>query len=166
MRIRAGRWSPFWRETRAEEVEERSEEDAELREIFVRTGLRAAAAFVLLFGIVFFAFWWSGKAVAFGAARATDRAVPTWRVLGTVRNAITHEPVPWAVVEDDAGGRPPFYRTEASYSGVYELLTLAEPHRIRVSAPGYRSAIAGIGRTWFLWLPKGEEKRDIELQPE
>jgi hypothetical protein len=164
MRIPAGKWSRLWRQTRADE--ERSEEDAELREIFVRTGLRAAASFALFFAAVCFAFWWSGRAVAFGAARAADRAAPTWRVRGTVRNAITQEPIPWAAVEDDAAGRPPLYHTEASYLGAYELVTLAEPHQIRASAPGYRSALVGVGRAWFLWLPGGEERREIELQPE
>jgi len=142
--------------------EEPSKEDAELRELFVRSGLRVAAAFALLFGMVFVAFWWSGKALNFGAARTADRAVPTWLVRGTVRNAITREPVPWAEVEDDPDGRPPLYRTDASHSGVFELLTLAEPHRIRASAPGYRQAIVGVGRAWFLWLPRGEEMRNIE----
>jgi len=153
----------LWRRLRPDEV---SEEDAELREIFVRSGLRVAAGFGLLFGMVFFAFWWSGAAVRFGAARAADRVVPTWRVLGTVRNAVTHDPIPWAGVEDDPAGKAPFYHTDASYSGVYELLTLAEPHRIRVTAPGYKGVIIDIGRAWFLWMPQGEEKRDIELQPE
>jgi hypothetical protein len=157
-------WSRFWPERK--EFDERSEEETELREIFVRTALRSAAAFAVLFGVVFFTFWWSGRAVEFGAARATDRATPTWKVMGTVRNAITHDPVPWATVEDDAEGRPPFYHAEASYLGVYQLLTLAEPHRIRVSSPGYRSVVTSVGRAWFLWLPRGEEKRDFELQPD
>jgi hypothetical protein len=140
--------------------------DPELRDILVRHGIRVAAAFALLFGFVFAAFWWSGAAVRFGADRAADRAVPTWLVTGTVRSAATREPIPWAVVEDDPVGKPPSYHTDANYSGAYELLTLAEPHRIRASAPGFRSATVSIGRQWFLWLPKGNEKRDIQLQPE
>ena len=164
MRIRAGRSSQLW--LGPKEADDRSEEDAELREIFVRTGLRAAAVFAVLFGAVFFAFWWSGRAVAFGAARAADRAAPAWRIVGTVRNAMTKEPIPWAAVEDDGNGRPPLYRSETNHLGVFELITLAEPHQIRVSSPGYRNATLRIGRAWFLWLPRGEEKRDIELQPE
>ena len=46
-----------------------------MRELFARTALRLTAAFALLFGGVFFAFWWSGSAIRFGAARAADRAV-------------------------------------------------------------------------------------------
>ena len=81
----------FWRRFKPDEL---SEEDAELREIFVRSGFRVAAAFAILFGMVFFALWWSGSAVRFGAARAADQVVPTWRVSGTVRSATTHEPIP------------------------------------------------------------------------
>jgi hypothetical protein len=153
----------FWRRLTRDEV---SEEDAELREVLIRYGLRVAAAFVVLFGLVFFTFWWSGAAVRFGAARAANRVVPTWKIVGTVKSAVTHNPIPWAVVADDFVGKPPFYQTDASYSGEFELLTLAEPHRIRISAPGYRTAMVGVGRTWFLWLPKGEERRNIELFPE
>ena len=34
------------------------------------------------------------------------------------------------VVEDDPAGRPPFFRADADYSGAFELVTFAEPHRI------------------------------------
>ena len=141
-------------------------DDPELREIFARTALRAAAAFALIFGFVFFAFWWSGRAVEFGARRASGQVQPTWEVSGIVRNAVTRQPVPWALVEDDPRGKPPLFHTDAGYLGSFSLLTLAEPHRIRVSAPGYRSASAGIGRAWFLWMPRGKEIRDIYLEPE
>src|SRR5262245_55310400 len=124
--------------------------DPELRELFVRHGMRVAAAFALLFGFVLFAFWWSGSAVRFSADRAADRAIPTWRVTGIVRSAATGAPVPWAVVEDEPAGKAPFYHTDANYSGAFELLTLAEPHRIRVSAPGFHAASVAIGRQWFL----------------
>ena len=143
-----------------------SDEDADLCDIFIRSGFRVAAAFALLFGAVFFAFWWSGKAVEFGAARAAGRALPTWRVLGCVRDSQTRAPIPWAEVADDAGGKPPLYRTDADHTGNYELATLAEPHRIRISAPGYRTTTVSIGRLWFLWLPRGEERRDVYLQPD
>jgi hypothetical protein len=162
MSIPAAKWKRLWQRF---STREESEEDADLREVYVRTGLRVAAAFAIIFGAVFFAFWWSGSAMRFGAARAAGQAAPTWRVKGTVRNAITHEPIPWAVVDDDPAGRPPYYRTDANYAGVYELVTLAEPHVMRVSAPGYRSASVRIGRIWFLWLPRGEETKDMELGP-
>ena len=139
--------------------------DPELREIFVRTALRVAAAFAIIFGLVFLAFWWSGAAVGFGASRAAGKAQPTWAVTGTVRNAVTRDPIPWATIEDDPAGRPPFFRTDAGYSGIYQLLTLPEPHRLKISSPGYLPATVEIGRAWFLWLPKGSEKQDIYLQP-
>jgi hypothetical protein len=103
--------------------------------------------------------------VRFGAARAGDRSAPTWRVWGTVRDAVTHQPIPWTLVEDDPAGQPPFFRADADYSGVFELVTLAEPHRVRVSAQGYRPLFLDIGRAWFLWMPRGDEKKNIELLP-
>jgi len=163
MNIRAVTWKRLWRKS---DTDEEPEGDAELRELYVRTALRAAAAFALIFGAVFFAFWWSGSAVRFGAARAADRAQPTWRVQGTIRDAVTHQPIPWASVADDLAGRFPHYQTDANYAGIYDLLTLAEPHRIRVTAPGYHSVTTGVGRAWYLWLPRGIETKDMELQPE
>ena len=134
-------------------------------ERWMRAVLRLAIVFALLFGVVFFAFWWAGSAVRFSAARAGDRTSPTWRVSGTVRDAITHQPVPWALVEDDPAGPPPLFRTDTGYGGDFELLTLAEPHRIRVSAPGYHTSVVNIGRAWFVWMPRGNEKKNIDLLP-
>jgi hypothetical protein len=168
MSSRAGIWKRYWRKlkralNRRDEFAPESG-DPELREIFVRTALRVAAAFAIIFGLVFFAFWWSGAAVGFGASRAAGKAPATWAVTGTVRDAVTHDPVPWATVEDDPIGRPPLFRTDAGYSGVYELVTLPEPHRLKISSPGYESATVPIGRAWFLWMPRGGEKQDIYLQ--
>lgn len=132
----------------------------------MRQAIRLAAAFGLLFGGVFFAFWWSGAAIRFSASRVADRAEATWRVIGTVRDRVTHAPVPWAVVTDDPEGHPPLFHTDADRSGRFELLTLPEPHQIRVTASGYRSASVRVGRAWFLWLPRGRESHDIELAPE
>lgn len=142
------------------------EESADLRRHFVRQATRLTLAFALLFGAVFFTFWWSGSAVRFGAARVADRAETTWRVTGTVRDGVTHRPIPWASIADDPAGQPPFYRTDADQSGVFELKTLPEPHRIRVTAPGYKSVMVRIGRAWFLWLPKGAEELDIAMFPD
>jgi hypothetical protein len=103
--------------------------------------------------------------VRFSAARAGDRSLPTWRVSGTVRDALTHQPIPWALVEDDPAGSPPFFRTDAGYAGDFLLITLAEAHRIRVSAPGYHPVSVDIGRAWFLWMPRGNEKKNIDLLP-
>ena len=155
-------WRRLWREFRPEDE---SEEGREQREIFLRTALRLTAAFALLFGGVFFVFWWSGSAIRFGAARAADQASPTWRVSGVVRNGVTGQPVPWAQVEDDPGGHPPFFRADADYLGGYELLTFAEPHRVRVSSPGYRPEVVEVGRAWFLWMPKGGEKVNVSIFP-
>jgi hypothetical protein len=121
---------------------------------------------VLLFAGVFYAFWWSGAALQFSAARVADRAAPAWHVTGTVRNGVTREAVPWASVEDDVSGRPPFYRSDANQYGQFDLVTLSEPHRIRISAPGFRAVTVSVGRTWFLWLPSGREEHDIRLLPE
>ncbi len=163
MNILGRMWRRLWREFRPEDE---SEEAVELREIFVRTALRLTAGFALLFGGVFFAFWWSGSAIRFGAARAFDQAAPTWRVSGVVRNSVTRQPIPWATVEDDPAGQPPFFRADADVTGAYELTTLAEPHRVRVTAPGYQTVTVEIGRNWFLWMPKGVEKKNIELPPQ
>ena len=155
-------WHRLWSALRPED---QSEEGVELRSLFARTAIRMATAFALLFGGVFFAFWWSGSAIRFGAARAAGQAQPSWRVTGIVRNSVTGQPVPWASVEDDPTGHPPFFRTDADYAGVYELSTLAEPHRVRITSPGYRPAIVEIGRTWFLWMPSGGEKVNIDILP-
>src|SRR5271169_3588448 len=155
-------WRGLWRRFRQDDE---SQEEAESRGVWMRSALRLAIVFALLFGGVFFAFWWAGSAVRFSAARVGDRTVPTWRVAGTVRDAVTHQPISWAMVEDDPAGQPPFFRIDADYGGVFELVTLAEPHRIRVSAPGYHPESVKIGRAWFEWMPRGNEKKDIDLQP-
>jgi hypothetical protein len=142
------------------------EEAADLRRHFLRQAIRLTLAFGLLFALVFFAFWWSGSAIRFGASRVAERAETTWRITGIVRDGVTRKPVPWAVVADDPSGRPPFFHTDADQGGAFELLTLPEPHRIQVSAPGYRTMTIPIGRSWFLWLPQGREKRDIEIFPD
>ena len=155
-------WRGLWRTFKREED---GREEPESGDLWVRQTLRLAIVFGLLFGAVFCTFWWAGSAVRFGAARAGDRQLPTWRVWGTVRDAVTQQPIPWALVEDDPGGRPPFFRADAGYDGVFELVTLAEAHRVRVSAPGYRPLTLNIGRAWFMWMPRGNEKKNIELQP-
>jgi hypothetical protein len=142
------------------------EEAANLRRHFLRQALRWTLTFGTLFAVVFLAFWWSGAAIRFGASRVAERPVPAWRVVGTVRSAATHQPVPWASLDDDPSGQPPFFHADADQSGAFELLTLPEPHRIRVSAPGYRTSTVAVGRIWFLWLPQGQEHEDVELSPE
>ena len=142
------------------------EEAAEGRRFLPGQMVRWGIAFGLLFSAVFFFFWWSGSAFRFGAARVAEKPVASWKVAGFIRNALTGEPVPWAVIRDDPGGRPPFFRTDSDHRGAFELLTLAESHSIRVEAAGYRSQTVQVGRHWFVWWPYGEEKIEIRLQPD
>jgi hypothetical protein len=142
------------------------EESADRHRHYARYTVRLAGIFAVLFELVFLTFQWSGAAVRFGAARVSDRAAATWHVGGTVRNSLTHLPVPWATVEDDPAGLPPLYRTEANQFGAFELSTLPEPHSIRASASGFHPSVSRVGRIWFLWLPTGSENRDLELTPE
>src|SRR5262249_6582960 len=125
------------------------EETADLRRQFVRQAVRLSLAFVALILFVFLAFSWSGEAVRFSASRVGDRGAASWKVAGTVRNSVTHQPVPWAAIDDDRAGPPPFFHADADREGAYELMTLAEPHGIRISAPGYKDAAARVGRVWF-----------------
>ena len=143
-----------------------AEETADERREFRRHAIKWTLAFLLLFAGVFFAFWWSGSAVRFGASRVTQETAMTYKVSGTVLDAQTRQPVPWAEIRDDSSGRPPFGHATADRSGVYELLTVAEPHRILVTANGYRSKELQVGRQWFVWMPRGTEQRDIQLLPQ
>jgi hypothetical protein len=142
--------------------EEIASERVEVRRLL----LRWAAGFVILFGAVFLAFWWSGSAVRFSAARLTGSNPPTYRVWGDVRDARSGQLIPWAALEDDPAGDPPLFRAQADRNGAYSLLTLAEPHRIRVSAVGYLPTVLRVGKPWFIWWPRGDERRDISLVPE
>ena len=158
-----GMWRRLWRGTRA--VNDWEEDQGGAGGRWWRAVLRLAAIFALLFGCVFFAFWWAGSAVNFTAARAADRAAPSWTVNGVVRDSVTRLPIPWARIEDDPAGPPPFFRTDADLRGVFSHFTLAEPHKIRVSAPGYVNQSISIGRAWFVWMPRGKEQWMIELVP-
>jgi hypothetical protein len=158
-----GMWRRLWPGTKADGDWEGEQEGAGGR--WSRAVLRLALIFALLFGFVFFAFWWAGSAVSFTAARAADRSAPTWLVEGVVRDAVARQPIPWAVIEDDPAGQPPFFRTDANIRGRFSLGTLAEPHRVRVSAPGYSPKSVPVGRAWFVWMPRGKESADIELLP-
>jgi hypothetical protein len=144
-------WRGLWRKFRPDRE---PWEEAESSGMWMRPALRLAIVFALLFAGVFFAFWWAGSAVRFSAERAGARAFPTWQVSGTVRDTVTRQPIPWALVEDDPAGQLPFFHADADYRGGFNLVTLAEPHRIRVSAPGYRPVSLEIGRAWFIWMPR------------
>jgi len=158
-----GMWRSLWRGTDPPNDWEDQPEGGGGR--WSRAVLRLAVIFALLFGCVFFAFWWAGSAVNFTAARAADRSVPTWIIEGLVRDSVTRQPIPWAVIEDDPAGQPPFFHADADIRGVFLLATLAERHRLRISAPGYATKIIPIGRAWFIWMPRGKERKDIELLP-
>jgi len=142
------------------------EESADRRRQYTRHALRLAIAFAILFAGVYLAFRWSGNAVRFGASRVAARGAATWHVIGTVRSSATHEPIPWASIDDDPSGRPPFFHADADQSGAFDLVTLAEPHRIRIAATGYRASFVTVGRVWFLWLPSGKERHDTDLVSE
>jgi len=142
------------------------EEAADLRRQYMRQAIRLALAFLVLFGGVFLAFWWSGSAIRFGASRVGDRGAPTWRVTGSVRSAASHKPIPWARVEDDPAGDPPFFQADTDQYGAFDLLTLGIAHQIRISAWGYRTAQLRVGRAWFFWLPQGSQRLDVELTPD
>jgi len=156
-------WRRLWRGTKP--ANDWEEERLGAGGLWSRTVLRLAVIFALLFGFVFFAFWWAGSAVRFSAARAANHTIPTWIVSGEVRDAVTRQPIPWAVIEDDPAGQPPLFRTDANIRGVFVLSTMAEPHRVRASAPGYAPRSIPIGRAWFIWMPHGKERKIIELSP-
>jgi hypothetical protein len=145
----------FWRQ---EQIDERGE----MRRQTLRWGLLFAA----VFAFVFFAFWWAGSAVRFGASRVETTTAATWRVWGTVRDARSGAPIPWAKLRDDPSGRPPLFEATAALDGAFELFTIAEPHEISVSALGYRLKRVRVGRSWYIWMPRGAEKADITLEPD
>jgi len=60
--------------------------------MWIRPALRLAIVFALLFGCVFFAFWWAGSAVRFSAERVADRTAPAWRVSARLA---PRRPPPW-----------------------------------------------------------------------
>lgn len=136
------------------------------REDLRKQVLRWSLIFAALLAAVFFALWWSASAVHFGATRVDQSTPFTWRVTGVVRDAETGRPVPWASLRDDPSGRPPHAAATASYEGVFDLHTIAEPHSVVVSAFGYQPRQVSVGRAWYVWMPKGSERLTIELQRE
>jgi hypothetical protein len=142
--------------------EEARKEHTELRKHAVRLGL----AFAGLCAGVIFAVWWASSALHFSSSRVTQSTPPTYKVSGTVREASSGAPVPWAEIADDPAGQPPLFHTTADRYGAFELLTIAEPHQIRVSAFGYKPKTLRVGKAWFRWMPSGSEQLDVTLQPE
>jgi hypothetical protein len=131
---------------------------------------RHLIVYILCFGALFAAvasvFWWSRTAVDFGAARVTGTNTATYRVFGVVRDAGSGRPVPWAKIQDDPEGMPPLFDADGGADGTYALATVPLEHQVVVSARGYRPRAFQIGRPWFQWWPKGEQRLDVELTPE
>ncbi|MGH9723119.1 MAG: carboxypeptidase-like regulatory domain-containing protein [Bryobacteraceae bacterium] len=143
-----------------------TEQAAEDRKDLRGQVIRWLLGFVLLFGGVFYAFWWSGEAVDFGAARVTGSASATYKLSGRVRDRTSGEPVRWAEVVTDPSEQVPLFRAETDQNGRFELMTLPAPHSIRINANGYQPATIRIGREWFRWLPKGSESVEIRMVPQ
>jgi hypothetical protein len=131
-----------------------------------RTLARWITAFVVIFCFAAMAFWWSGSAVKYSAARVQNRSNPTYQVAGSVKDAGTHQPIPWAEISTDFQFGGAFFSTTTDQNGQYSINTLAEPHDLMVKANGYRSARIHVGQQWFSWTPHGSERRDAELIPE
>jgi hypothetical protein len=139
--------------------EERQEDRVSLHRSLVRWGL----AFLTIFCFAGMAFWWSGSAVKYSAARVQNRSKPTYQVTGVVTDARTRQPIPWAEISTDFQFGGAFFSTTTDQNGQYSLNTLAEPHDLIVKANGYQSARVPVGRQWFSWTPRGSERRDAEL---
>jgi hypothetical protein len=142
------------------------QEPAEERKLYRRQIFRWSLLFLALCGGVFFAFWWSGSAIHFGASRVTETTAPTYKVTGKVVDARTGAPVPWPSAQDDPAGNPPMFQALGDVSGTFELHTIPEPHFVTVSALGYRAQQVKVGRIWYLWMPSGTELIEVKLEPD
>ena len=131
---------------------------------------RTLARWILAFGAIFcfaaMAFWWSGSAVQYSAARVQNRSNPTYQVTGTVTDSRTHQPIPWAEISTDFQFGGAFFSTSTDQNGQYSIDTLAEPHDLVVKANGYRTSRIHVGKQWYSWTPHGSEKEDTELIPD
>ena len=143
----------FWQEAK-------TADRADLR----RYAVRWAMAFALLIAGMFFVLWRSSSAVHFGSSRVEARTAATYRVIGQVVDT-AGRPVAWARVADDPGGKPPLFETAADRHGNFELLTIAEPHDIVAVALGYRESRVQVGKSWYLWMPSGDQRVRITLTP-
>jgi hypothetical protein len=142
------------------------EERAADRVALHRTLARWVVAFVLIFCAAAMAFWWSGSAVQYSAARVQNRSKPTYQITGVVTDARTHRPVPWAEISTDFQFGGAFFSTTSDQNGQYSINTLAEPHDLMVKANGYQSARLHVGKQWYSWTPHGSEKLNAELVPD
>lgn len=145
----------FWQE---EEFNERRE----MGRFYVKWGL----VFAGLIAFAAFALWWAGSALSFSASRVSGSGKPSYKVFGAVIDARSGAPVPWAKIQDDPEKRPPLFETSADFHGKFELLTLPEPHNLVIAAYGHKPKRIPIGKTWYLWMPSGEEEIEVSLDPE
>ncbi len=145
----------FWRD---ESLDDRRE--------MKRLALRWALLFFGLLAFMFFALWWASQALQFGASRVDGSTRPTYVVSGFVRSAATSAAVPFAEVADEPASRPPLFETRADVRGSFILLTLAEPHTLRVTALGFKPAELRVGKAWYRWFPHGSERVEVRLEPE
>ncbi len=130
-----------------------------------RTLARWVLAFIGVFCFAAMAFWWSGSAVRYSAARVEQRTKPTYEVSGSVTDVQTHQPVPWAEISTDFQFGGAFFSTTTDQEGKYSLQTLAEPHDLVIKANGYQTKRIHIGKQWFSWTPGGSEVTNAELTP-
>jgi hypothetical protein len=93
-------------------------------------------------------------------------AVGTYKVVGSVVDQATGRSVPWAHVGDDPSGKPPLYHTLGDKEGRFELLTIAEPHTLVITAVGYKQQMVRIGKPWYIWMPSGSETIKVRLETE
>jgi hypothetical protein len=125
-----------------------------------------AVIFAGLIAFVLFVLWWASSALSYSASRVGGAGKPEYKVTGVITDARSGAPVPWAVVRDDPEKRPPRFETTSDFHGKFELKTLPEPHDLIIAAYGHKAKRIGIGRSWFLWMPSGEEELEIVLDPE
>jgi hypothetical protein len=149
------RGKEFWQE-------QREANRKELLRFSLRWGI-VLAAISAIFGWML---WRSSSAVDFAASRVEANTPARYKITGTVRDAVTSKTVPWPVIADSPEGSPPHFHTTGKHDGTFELWTIAEPHNVVISALGYRSVTVRVGKAWYLWMPSGEEKFEIRLDPE
>jgi hypothetical protein len=147
--------SEFWEE-------EEFNEKREMKRFIVKWAIVFAA--LIVFAV--FALWWAGSALTYSASRVNEGGKPSYKVFGVITDAQSGAPVPWAKVQDDPDKRPPRFETSADFYGKFALMTLPEPHTIVIAAYGHKPQRISIGKTWYLWMPSGEEELEIKLDPE
>ena len=142
--------------------EEEFNEKREMGRFITKWGL----VFAGIIAFVAFVLWWAGSALSYSASRVGEAGKPEYKVKGIVTDARSGAPVPWAKVHDDPEKRPPRFETTADFYGKFELMTLPEQHDIIIAAYGHKPKRVAIGKTWYLWMPSGEEELVIVLDPE